>query len=125
MALLESGEMYLESILILSRENARVRAIDVGEYMSVSKPAVSRALSRLKDGGYVTVDPEGIIALTDSGRGVAETILERHTLLSEIFVRLGVSRETAVTDACKIEHDLSEETFAAIKAHANRASGNN
>lgn len=121
MALMESGEMYLESILVLSRERDRVRAVDVGEYLSVSKPAVSRALSRLKDGEYVAVDADGNIALSVSGREIAEKILERHSLLSEMFIRLGVDRETAVADACKIEHDLSEETFAALKRHMLRS----
>ncbi len=118
---MESGEMYLESILVLSRERDRVRAVDVGEYLSVSKPAVSRALSRLKDGEYVAVDADGNIALSVSGREIAEKILERHSLLSEMFIRLGVDRETAVADACKIEHDLSEETFAALKRHMLRS----
>ena len=118
MALLESGEMYLESILILSRRGGKVRSVDVSEYMGFSKPSVSRAIGLLKSGGYITVDPDGYIALTDVGTEVAERIYERHTLLTEFLVRLGVERETASADACKMEHHLSDETFAAIKDHA-------
>lgn len=118
MALLESGEMYLESILVLSRRGRRVRSVDVSEYMGFSKPSVSRAIGLLKSGGYITVDPDGYIALTDVGTEVAERIYERHTLLTEFLVRLGVERETASADACKMEHHLSDETFAAIKNHA-------
>ncbi|MBQ3096149.1 MAG: metal-dependent transcriptional regulator [Clostridia bacterium] len=118
MALLESGEMYLESILILSRRGGKVRSVDVSEYMGFSKPSVSRAIGLLKSGGYITVDPDGYIALTDVGTEVAERIYERHTLLTEFLVRLGVERETASADACKMEHHLSDETFAAIKNHA-------
>ena len=118
MALLESGEMYLESILVLSRRGGKVRSVDISEYMGFSKPSVSRAIGLLKSGGYITVDPDGYIALTDVGTEVAERIYERHTLLTEFLVRLGVERETASADACKIEHHLSDETFAAIKNHA-------
>ncbi len=118
MALLESGEMYLESILVLSRRGGKVRSVDISEYMGFSKPSVSRAIGLLKSGGYITVDPDGYIALTDVGTEVAERIYERHTLLTEFLVRLGVERETASADACKIEHHLSDETFAAIKDHA-------
>ena len=118
MALLESGEMYLESILVLSRRDGKVRSVDVSEYMGFSKPSVSRAIGLLKSGGYITVDPDGFIALTDVGAEVAERIYERHTLLTEFLVRLGVDRETASADACKIEHHLSDKTFAAIKNHA-------
>ena len=118
MALLESGEMYLESILVLSRRGGKVRSVDISEYMGFSKPSVSRAIGLLKSGGYIIVDPDGYIALTDVGTEVAERIYERHTLLTEFLVRLGVGRETASADACKIEHHLSDETFAAIKDHA-------
>ena len=118
MALLESGEMYLESILVLSRRGGKVRSVDISEYMGFSKPSVSRAIGLLKSGGYITVDPDGYIALTDVGTEVAERIYERHTLLTDFLVRLGVERETASADACKIEHHLSDETFAAIKDHA-------
>lgn len=117
MNLQESGEMYLETIYILSQKSNFVRAIDVGEYMGFSKPSVSRALSLLKNGGYVTVDGLGALSLTKEGREVAERIYERHTLISKGLVLLGVSEETAVADACKIEHDISEESFNAIKNH--------
>lgn len=117
MALLESGEMYLETILILSQKKSGVRAIDVGEYMGFSKPSVSRALGLLKGGGYVIVDDGGFITLTDAGREVAERIYERHTLLTELLIRLGVDRETAAEDACKMEHYISAASFSAIKRH--------
>ena len=117
MALLESGEMYLETILILSKQKSSVRAIDVGEYMGLSKPSVSRAMGLLKNGGYVVTDENGFLSLTDAGREVAERIYERHTLLTEILVRLGVDRKTAVEDACKMEHYISNVSFDAIKHH--------
>lgn len=117
MALLESGEMYLETILILSKQKSSVRAIDVGEYMGFSKPSVSRAMGLLKNGGYVVTDENGFLSLTDAGREVAERIYERHTLLTEILVRLGVDRKTAVEDACKMEHYISNVSFDAIKHH--------
>ena len=115
MHLLESGEMYLETIYILSNENRSVRSIDICEYMGYSKPSVSRAVGLLKNGGYITVDPEGYIKLTDEGESIAVKIYERHTILTDLLVRIGVSRETAVADACKIEHDISDESFEAIK----------
>ncbi|HIX93022.1 MAG TPA: metal-dependent transcriptional regulator [Firmicutes bacterium] len=115
MHLLESGEMYLETIYILSNENRSVRSIDICEYMGYSKPSVSRAVGLLKNGGYITVDPEGYIKLTDEGESIAVKIYERHTILTDLLVRIGVSRETAAADACKIEHDISDESFEAIK----------
>ena len=115
MHLLESGEMYLETIYILSNENRSVRSIDICEYMGYSKPSVSRAVGLLKNGGYTTVDPEGYIKLTDEGESIAVKIYERHTILTDLLVRIGVSRETAAADACKIEHDISDESFEAIK----------
>ncbi len=120
MVLQESGEMYLETIYILLKESPTVRAIDVGEYMGFSKPSVSRAMGLLKDSGYVTTDGSGYISLTESGKHIAEKIYERHTLLSEMFVSLGVDEKTASEDACKIEHDLSEESFRKIKDHLKR-----
>ena len=115
MHLQESGEMYLESILRLSKEKALVRAIDVGEYMGYSKPSVSRAMGLLR-GGYVQVSPDtGHISLTDAGRAVAEKIYERHTLLTALLEDLGVASETAAEDACKMEHVISDESFAALK----------
>ena len=115
MHLLESGEMYLETIYILSNENRSVRSIDICEYMGYSKPSVSRAVGLLKNGGYITVDPEGYIKLTDEGESIAVKVYERHTILTDLLVRMGVSRETAAADACKIEHDISDESFEAIK----------
>ena len=115
MKLQESGEMYLETIYVLSQKNPSVRAIDVGEYMGYSKPSVSRAMSILKKGGFVKTDDFGILSLTDAGREVAETMYERHTLLSAFLSSIGVSTDTATEDACKIEHYISAETFDAIK----------
>lgn len=115
MRLQESGEMYLETILILSKEQNTVRSIDVGEYMGYSKPSVSRAVGLLKSGGYLTVAEDGALSLTDDGRYVAEKIYERHNVLTKVLVELGVSEETAAKDACKMEHIISDETFEAIK----------
>lgn len=114
----ESGEMYLETIYILSAKSSSVRSVDVGEYMGYSKPSVSRAVGILKKGGYVVTDKDGYLSLTDAGTEVAKKIYERHTMLTEFLVRLGVSRETAVEDACRMEHDISDETFEALKRHA-------
>lgn len=118
MRIQESGEMYLETILILKGKIANVRAIDVAAEMNFSKPSVSRALGILKDNGYITVDKNGYITLTESGRSTAEKIYERHTVLTQLFLHLGVPAEIAQDDACKIEHDLSDVTFAAIKKFA-------
>lgn len=117
MHLQESGEMYLETIYILSEKSGSVRSIDVGEYMGYSKPSVSRAVGILKKGGYVVMDKEGYLSLTDSGLVVAKKIYERHTTLTDFLIRLGVNKDTAVEDACKIEHDISDETFEALKKH--------
>ena len=117
MALQESGEMYLETILILSQKNSFVRSVDISEYMGYSKPSVSRAVGLLKSGEYIVIDADGHIQLTESGRAVAEKILSRHQLLTEMLTRLGVSRETAAADACKMEHIISDETYEAIKKH--------
>lgn len=116
MQLQESGEMYLETILILSRRGA-VRSLDVAEYMHFSKPSVSRAVSLLKNGGFIVVDKNGFIELTDAGREVADSMYERHRLLTSLLTMLGVDEETAAEDACKIEHDISEKSFEAIKNH--------
>ncbi len=113
----ESGEMYLESILVLSKSSSSVRAIDICEYMGYSKPSVSRALGLLKDGGYVVVDKHGFLTLTDEGRAVAEKIYDRHTEISAFLVSLGVSPSVASEDACKIEHVISDESLEAIKRH--------
>ena len=115
MSIHESGEMYLEAILVLTRQNGHVRSIDVSEYLGYSKPSVSRAMGILRTGEYIQVDKDGGILLTDSGREVAEKIYERHTVLSGLLIRLGVSEETAAADACKLEHAISDESFEAIK----------
>lgn len=115
MSLYESGEMYLETILVLSKEGKDVRAIDVCEYMGYSKPSVSRALGILKKSGHVTVDKNGHLYLTDDGREVAEKIYERHKILTEVLIAIGVSPECASDDACRIEHHISDESFEAIK----------
>ena len=118
MPIQESGEMYLETILYLTKEKGSVRAIDVAEYMGYSKPSVSRAMGLLKSGGYSAVDDDGLLVLTKSGKEVAEKIYERHTTLTEFFIRLGIEPKIASDDACKIEHHLSDQTFMAIKRHA-------
>ena len=115
MSLYESGEMYLESILVLTKQGKNVRAIDVCEYLGYSKPSVSRALGILKKSGHVLVDKSGYLTLTESGRSVAEKIFERHRILTEVLISIGVSPEVASDDACRIEHHISDESFAAIK----------
>ncbi len=115
MKMQESGEMYLETILVLSKKLNVVRSIDIAEEMGYSKPSVSRAVGKQKEGKYIVVDEDGFIALTGTGREIAERIYERHTVLSDLLIRIGVSPETAVADACRVEHDISEETFEAIK----------
>ena len=115
MHLQESGEMYLETILILSLKGNHVRSIDVSEYMGYSKPGVSRAIGLLKSGGYVVVDEDGFLHLTDAGQETAEKTYERHKVLTAFFVELGVDEAIAARDACKIEHDISDETFEALK----------
>ena len=117
MALMESGEMYLETILILSKKLPQVRSIDVADEMSYSKPSVSRAMSILRSGGYIEIDKNGSITLTQLGRELAEKIYDRHTTLSQALELIGVSKKTAAEDACRVEHYISEETFAAIKKH--------
>ncbi len=113
----ESGEMYLETILILGKRSNSVRAVNVAEEMRISKASVSRALSRLKDEGCLIVDGAGNIAFTEKGRQIAEKIYERHLVLTEVIMSLGVDRETATADACKIEHVISDVTFQAMKDH--------
>ena len=120
MHLQESGEMYLETIYVLSKTGKPVRAVDVGEHMGFSKPSVSRAIGLLKQGGYVGTDDEGHLLLTESGREAAAKTYERHTILTELFVRLGVDPTTASEDACKVEHDLSDETFLAVKTYVEK-----
>ena len=120
MRLQESGEMYLEAIYVLSKKQALVRSIDVSEYLGYSKPSVSRAVGLLKSGEYITVDHDGGLNLTDSGREIAQKIYERHTLLTALLMKVGVSEEVAVADACKLEHAISDESFLAIKNYAQK-----
>lgn len=120
MNLKESGEMYLETIYILSKRSDSVRSLDVAESMGFSKPSVSRAVGLLKNGQYLNVDKDGYLTLTDAGREVAEKIYERHTLLSDFLVKLGVDEQTASEDACKLEHHISDKSFQAIKNHVKK-----
>ena len=113
----ESGEMYLETILILKNKQDTVRAIDIAEGMGFSKPSVSRALSILKEENYISVDEKGFIKLTRKGSMVAKKIYERHVVLSDMLIALGVDKKTALEDACRIEHVISDQSFAAIKKH--------
>ncbi len=115
MELHESGEMYLETILILKNKFGYVRSIDIANEMGVSKPSVSRAVALLKDNGYISFDPNGMILLTDTGKAVAEKIYERHTVLTKYFIAIGVSEDVASKDACRIEHIISDETFNILK----------
>ena len=123
MPIQESGEMYLETIYILLQESGVVRSIDVSERMGYSKPSVSRAMGLLKEKNYITVEPSGNIHLTATGEKLARDIYERHTILTDVLVSLGVDRQTATEDACRIEHYISERTFKAIKKHIKEHSG--
>ncbi|MDO5153214.1 MAG: metal-dependent transcriptional regulator [Eubacteriales bacterium] len=118
MSVHESGEMYLEAILVLSKKSSFVRSIDVGEYLGYSKPSVSRAMGILRREGYILMSKDGAITMTDSGRAIAEKIYERHTVLSGLLMHLGVSEETAAADACRMEHVISDESFRAVKRYA-------
>ncbi len=120
MQLQESGEMYLETIFILNNEYAHVRSIDVCDYMGFSKPSVSRAIGLLKNGGYVNVDESGYLTLTDAGKEVAEKMYSRHRVLTDFLVSIGVPEEIAQSDACKIEHHISDESFDAIKKQSEK-----
>ncbi len=113
----ESGEMYLETILVLGQRKNLVRAVDVATEMKLSKPSVSRALVKLKNDACIVVDENGHIAFTEKGRAIAEKIYERHQVLTEILMAIGVDQEIAARDACKMEHDISDETFDAMKRH--------
>ena len=117
MALLESGEMYLETILVLSKKLPQVRSIDVADEMGFSKPSVSRAVGILREKNYIVIDKNGHITLTDEGRSIAENIYDRHNTLAKALQFLGVDEKTAAEDACRIEHYISETTFKAIKEH--------
>ncbi len=120
MALQESGEMYLEAIFVLSQKLAAVHSIDVAEYLGYSKPSVSRAVGLLRTGGYLTMAHGGALKLTEAGREVGRKIYERHKILTRCLTLLGVDNETAAEDACKLEHAISDASFAAIKAHLAR-----
>ena len=120
MSIQESGEMYLETIYLLSKDGKSVRSIDVSEHMGYSKPSVSRAIGILKSGGYITVDASGFIELTDEGKAHAEKVFERHTIITEFLLSLGVSSNVASEDACKMEHIISDESFEAMKRFKNR-----
>jgi Mn-dependent DtxR family transcriptional regulator len=114
MHLKESGEMYLETLLILSKKQSGVRSIDLVDYMGFTKPSVSRAVGLLKDGGYIIVDDDGFLHFTAAGKEIAEKIYTRHIALTDFLVSIGVDKKVAAEDACKIEHDISEESFQAI-----------
>lgn len=117
MTLKESGQMYLEAIYVLLQKNQKIRSIDVGAYLGYSKPSVSRAIGILKKGGYITVDELGYITLKDLGKELAEQMYERHTVISNMLIALGVDIETATEDACRIEHVISDKSFDAVKKH--------
>ena len=118
MSVHESGEMYLEAILVLSEEKGSVRSVDVSEYLGYSKPSVSRAMGILKGEAYICVDKDGIITLTEAGRQIAGKIYDRHRLLTKLLVKIGVDQETASADACKMEHVISDTSFEALKKYA-------
>ncbi|MCR5674095.1 MAG: metal-dependent transcriptional regulator [Lachnospiraceae bacterium] len=117
MAIQESGEMYLETIYVLSQKKADVRAVDVADYMNFSKPSVSRAMGLLRDEGLLKKDTGNILKLTEAGEILAKRIYERHTVLTTLFINLGVDEKTAAEDACRIEHYISDKTFEAVKRH--------
>ena len=117
MRLQESGEMYLESIYVLSKSQGTVRSIDISEYMGYSKPSVSRAVNLLKNGGYITMGKDNLITLTESGLEIAQKIFDRHTLIANLLIRLGVPEKIAAEDACKMEHAISDESFEAFRRH--------
>ena len=120
MSMQESGEMYLETIYVLLKKMPVVRAIDISEYMGYSKPSVSRAVGLLKSGGYLNMAEDGLLSLTSEGVLMAKKIFERHTVLSSFLESIGVSKETASIDACRIEHVISDETLSAIKEYLNK-----
>ena len=120
MKIQESAENYLETILILQKRKGAVRSIDIANELSFSKPSVSVAMKHLREAGYVEMDAEGYISLLEPGRAIAEKIYERHTMIADWLMALGVSPQVAVEDACRMEHVISEESFQAIKAHVNQ-----
>ena len=117
MRILESSEDYLEAMLMMQERFGYIRSIDIANELNVTKPSVSYATKRLRQNGYITMDKEGLITLTESGLAIAERVYERHKTLSSFFMKLGVDEETALEDACKVEHDLSEETFRCIQQY--------
>jgi Mn-dependent DtxR family transcriptional regulator len=117
MSIHESGENYLETILLLSKKKPEVRSIDIVNELNLSRPSVSRAMSILKNDGLITIDSGGFITLSAEGLAIAERIYERHHIITDVLIRLGVPEEIAAQDACKIEHDLSDESFECIKKH--------
>ncbi|MFR3787726.1 metal-dependent transcriptional regulator [Agathobaculum desmolans] len=123
MKIQESAENYLEAIFVLLQQNGQVRSIDVAHYTGFSKPSISRAVGLLRDNGYVSIDQNGLLGLTEAGLRIAETIYERHTVLTDLLTRLGVTPEIAAEDACRIEHVISAETFAKLKEHLHRHAG--
>ena len=123
MRILESSEDYLEAMLMMKEQRGYIRSIDIAVELGVTKPSVSYATKRLRENGYITMDKEGLITLTDKGMEVATRIYERHKTLTHYFMFLGVDEETAREDACKVEHDLSQQTYEALKRHAEREQG--
>ena len=119
MKIQKAAEDYLEAMLMMQEKYGYIRSIDIAQQLHVTKPSVTYSTKRLRENGYITMDKDGLITLTDTGMAIAQRIYERHKLLTEFFIRLGVSETTAREDACKVEHDVSEETFAAICRHAN------
>jgi Mn-dependent DtxR family transcriptional regulator len=120
MSLQESGEMYLETILVLSHKKSAVRSIDICDHMGYSKPSVSRAVGVLKNGGYIAIDSDGHITLTEQGREVAQKIYDRHRILTEFLEKIGVDPAVAAEDACKMEHAISDASFEAMKRHLSK-----
>ena len=123
MKIQKASKDYLEAMLMLKEKHGYVRSIDVAEQLGVTKPSVSYATKRLRENGYITMDREGLISLTDTGLEIAERMYERHKLLTRFLIELGVNEETAREDACKIEHDVSQESFEAIRSHARKVMG--
>ena len=120
MVMQESGEMYLESVLVLSQKGGPVRSLDVARHLGYSKPSISRAMALLRENGYVNIDEHGYITLTDKGSAIANKIYERHIVLTEHLKQLGVDAKTAEEDACRMEHVISDSTFKALKEHVDK-----
>lgn len=118
MKILRASEDYLEAMLMMKKKHGYIRSIDIADYLGVTKPSVSYTTKRLRESGYITMDKDGLITLTDSGMEIASRVLDRHETLTSFLIELGIDKETAEADACKMEHDLSEKTYEAICAHA-------